>query len=131
MNPHFITERERTAKAFQGAVKAGAPDAIGTIGAHLARCAQNIHIAKMVECLGRAAEHRCLAMDETDNEKARRHWRESALAEQEAGLIWSTSPGQASMLTDAAIQEATAEQLGAHAWLVYAGYAGEEVSAGS
>lgn len=35
MNPYFITERERTAKAFQAAVKESAPDTIAMIGAHL------------------------------------------------------------------------------------------------
>ena len=124
MNPHFITERERTAKAFQAAVKEGAPGTIAMIGAHLAHCEQNIHIAGMVDVLARAAECRCRALDEADEVKADRYRRESSLAEQEAGIIWSTSPGSAALLSDAAIQEATPEQLGAHALLVYAGKEG-------
>lgn len=126
MNQHFTTERERTAKAFQAAVKEGAPDTIAMIGAHLAHCEQNIHIAGVVDVLARAAECRCLALDEADEVKAGRYRRESAIAEQEAGLIYSSSPGTAALLSDAAIQEATPEQLGAHAWLVYAS---KEVSA--
>ena len=120
MNPHFITELERTAKAYQAAVKEGNPDTIAMIGAHLAHCEHNIHIAGMVDVLGRAAECRSLALDETDEVKADRYRRESALAERGAALIWTESPGTAALLSDAAIQDATPEQLGAHAWLVYA-----------
>ena len=126
MNPHFLIERERTAKAFKAAAREGNPEIIAMIGKHLAHCEHNIHISGMVDVLARAAECRCLALDENDEGEADRYRRESALAEREAGVLWRSSPTADAMLSDAAIQEATPEQLGAHAWLVYAG---EEVSA--
>lgn len=120
MNPHFLIERERTAKAFKAAVKEGTPEDIALLGNHLVTCERNIQLERVVELLERASSFRNLSFDEPDAQQKIRQRREAILADREANLIFASSPGPEAWLSRAAIQDATPEQLGAHAWFFYA-----------